>query len=159
MSMTNEIIDDLRKALQDRNINTAQRGLSQSIKPSRVEFSGDAVSISIMMEDYWKFVNYGVNGTEENHGAPNWGTAPSGEKTFHEAIVDWIPARGLSLPAEFKDFDSFAWAIQTNIKKFGKKGRPFFEDVVNDSLIQKMRIPIENVLGRAIEINITAPWQ
>lgn len=154
-----DVIEKLKASLVEHNVNTSSQGLSQSVKPTEVKIEGDSVEIGISMEFYWRYVNYGVNGTEVSHGAPDHGTAPAAEKSFHQSIVEWIPKRGLSLPEEFNSFESFSFAIMQNIKKHGKKARPFFDDVVNEQLTQTLREPIEALIGRAIQINIVAPWQ
>lgn len=154
-----ELTDRFRKAIVERGIG-ASDNLQQSIKPtSSVKIEGDVVSIGVEADMYWKFVNYGVNGTEVNHGAPSWGTQPPQEKTFHQAIKEWIPFAGLQLSEQFQTYDSLAWAIMASIKKKGKAPRPFFGDVVNDSLVKEMAIPISKLIGRAIEVRIVAPWQ
>lgn len=159
VDISNEIVTELKQALVDRNINTASQGLSQSLGVTEINFDGNLLSVGISAEFYWKYVNYGVNGTETHRGAPDWGPAPAGELSFSESIRRWIPQRGLQLPQEFSSFESFTYAIMTNIRKHGKAARPFFEDVVNESLVAKIRQPIEAVIGRAVEISITAPWQ
>lgn len=157
--MIQDVIEQLQQAMKNRNINTSSASLSQSIAPTEVKFNGDSVEIGLTMEHYWKYVNYGVNGSEVSRNAPAWGSAPSAGKSFRDSIKEWIPKRGLSLPESFKSYDQFAFAIMTNIIKRGKEGRPFFEDVVNDNLIQVMREPIESIVGRSIEIAIVSPFK
>jgi len=157
--LLNDIIEKLRQSLIDRNINTSRRELSQSMKPTQVEYNGNQVSIALEMAYYWKFINFGVNGTEVNHGAPSYGSLPPAEKSFKESILEWIPARSVQLPPQFKSYDSFAFAIMTNVKKRGQAPRPFFEDVINDQTAEYLREPIERLLGKSIEIAIAAPWQ
>jgi hypothetical protein len=157
--LTTDVVEQLKEALVARDVNTTSLGLSQSIQPSKVNVEGSEVNVQISMEYYWKFVNYGVNGTERSHGAPAWGPQPQGAKSFKQAILEWIPKRGVSLPSQFSTYDQFAYAIMTNVRKYGKEPRPFFEDVVNPALTQALRGPIETLLGRAIELRIVAPWQ
>jgi hypothetical protein len=159
VTLTQSVVEELKSSMEKRKINTTSRGLSQSVKPTNVNVNGSSVSVGISMAFYWKFVNYGVNGTEINRGAPNWGSSPSSGKTFLDSIKEWIPQRGLSLPSQFDDFEEFAFAIMANVKKHGKEGRPFFEDVINKSLVAKLEAPISKVLGRAIQVTIIAPWQ
>lgn len=153
-----DVIDQLSERIDHYAI-SASENLKQSLTPTNVESKGGTVSISIDAAFYWKFVNYGVNGTEVNHGAPAWGKQPAQEKSFHKAILDWIPTTGTTLPEQFTSYDSWAWAIQESIKKHGKAKRPFFTDVVNEALIEQIREPISNLLGRAITVNIIEPWQ
>lgn len=157
--LTQDIIEKLQKALIDRDINTSRRELSQSIAPTNVSYEGNTVSVGLEMEFYWKFINFGVNGTEVNHGAPAYGSLPPAEKSFKDSILEWIPARSVQLPPQFADFDSFAFAIMTNVRKRGKAPRPFFDDVINDQTAEFLRGPIEELLGKSIEIAIASPWQ
>lgn len=159
LSQVQMIVERLKDAMKNRDINTASLGLSQSVAASEVSVTPSGVSVQIEMDFYWKFVNYGVNGTEINRGAPNWGTQPPGPQTFFEAIRDWIPKRGLMLPPSFRSYDSFTFAIMENVRKKGKEARPFFADVVNDALVSELQGPIEDIIGRSIIISIVEPWQ
>jgi len=159
LGITNDIIVQLQDKLKEYNVNTSSMGLSQSLAPTEVNIGNGSVSVGISAEFYWQYVNYGVNGTETSHGAPDHGAPPPGELSFQESILRWIPQRGLQLPEQFADFESFSWAIMSNIKKNGKAPRPFFTDVVNESLINKIQEPIEKVIGRALKIRIIEPWQ
>jgi hypothetical protein len=154
-----DICDQLRANLVKYNANTKSLGLSQSIQPTKVEHVGSEVNIGIEAEDYWKFINYGVNGEEVNHGAPNWGRQRSSGVSFHQAILNWIPKRGLIKPDKFDTYDQYAWAIQSNIKKYGKAPKPFYSDVINKKIVSYLKKPIEELLGQAIKINIVASWQ
>lgn len=157
--LTEEVCKRLRDGLKKHDVNTSSLGLSQSIQPTKVNHNGKTVEIGITAEHYWKFINYGVNGTERSWGAPSWGSQGSQPKSFHQSILEWIPQRGVSLPSQFSSYDSFAWAIQTNIKKYGKEPKPFFTEVINEALADYMRPQIEALIGEAITINIVSPWQ
>jgi hypothetical protein len=137
----------------------ASGNLVQNIRPtSKATLEGEVLSVSITAPFYWKFVNYGVNGTEVNRGAPNWGQQQN-DRSFHSSIMDWTRNRGISLPEQFDSYDQFAWAIMGSIKKKGIEKRPFFTDVVNESLYDALSEPISTLIGKAIKINIIEPWQ
>jgi hypothetical protein len=158
VKLNQAIIDDLQQSIQARDIN-ASRNLSQGITPSDVIINGNEVEVNISMDFYWKYINYGVNGTEQNNNAPSWGSAPTQTLSFHDSILAWKSDRGITLPEGFADYDAFAWAIQTNIKKYGKKARPFYEDVINEKLVKILEEPIKKLLGESIKLTIVAPWQ
>ena len=159
VSLLEDLTEQLQQALVDRDINTSSLGLSQSIKPTAAIIQGNTVQVGLEMDFYWKFVNYGVNGTEVNHGAPAWGSVPSEGLSFLESVKQWIPQRNVMLPPEFKDYDQFAYAIMTNIRKKGKEARPFFEDVINSSTVEFLREPIQALFGKSLTIAIASPWQ
>jgi hypothetical protein len=156
--MAQDVTDQLVESIDKYDIN-ASSNLRQSIQPTKVQQEGNTVFVPINADFYWKFVNYGVNGTERNNGAPTHGAQPQSGQSFHQAILNWIPTTGSTLPEQFSTYDQWAWAIQTNIKKYGKEARPFFTDVVNEALTDYLREPISRLLGRSIEIAIVEPWQ
>ena len=158
VKLNQAIIDDLQQSIQARDVN-ASRNLSQGITPSDVIINGNEVEVNISMDFYWKYINYGVNGTEVNHNAPSWGSAPTQTLSFHDSILAWKSDRGITLPSNFEDYDSFAWAIQNSIIRKGKKPRPFYDDVINEKLVKILEAPIKKLLGESIKLTIVAPWQ
>jgi hypothetical protein len=158
MGFMTGLIDQLKAKLVEYDSNTTRLSLSQSIAPT-IDTESATLDIGIEMNDYWKYVNFGVNGTEINRGAPTWGTAPTSDRSFKQSILDWIPARGLQLPPHISTYESFAYAIMTNIRKKGKEAKPFVDDVLNQNLEAQLQPIIEEILGQAIEIKITAKWQ
>ncbi len=157
-ALAQDVTDQLTTSLDKYEI-SASNNLKQSITPQPVVIDKNGVTVAISADFYWKFVNYGVNGSEVNHGAPAWGTQPPQDKSFHQSILDWIPFRSIALPEQFSSFDDFAWAIMANKKKNGEAPRPFFTDVVNQKLISYLQEPIERVIGEAIKVRILEPWQ
>ena len=144
----------------DRLDIAASRRLRQSIIPDKqVTKEGNVVTIGLSADFYWKFVNYGVNGTEVQHGAPSWGKQPPGEVSFHKSIMDWTLDRGITMPAQFDTYDSFAWAVMANVRKKGKQARPFFTNVVNETLTTKIQKELSEFFKEAITVNIVEPWQ
>lgn len=158
-ALVQDVTNDLVESLDSYDI-SASSNLRQSIVPEKnVTKEGSVVSIGIKADFYWKFVNYGVNGTEVNHGAPSWGKQPPGEVSFHSSIMDWTRNRGIVMPEQFGNYEAFAFAIMANIKKKGKQARPFFTDVVNDTLILKLEKPISDFFKEAITVKIVEQWQ
>jgi len=154
-----DVADQLVLEIDALNI-AASRRLRQSIIPDKqVTKDGNVVTIGLSADFYWKFVNYGVNGTEVQHGAPNWGKQPPGEVSFHKSIMDWTMDRGITMPAQFDTYDSFAWAVMANVRKKGKQARPFFTNVVNETLTTKIQKELSEFFKEAITVNIVEPWQ
>jgi hypothetical protein len=156
------VVDDLRLSLNNYGASTPSGNLEQSIVPTSVKLEGSELSVSIQAPFYWKFVNFGVNGTLINRGAPNWGKQEgedSSWQAFEKEISDWIVNRGITKPAQFDTYKSFNYVIRKNKREKGQIARPFFSDVVNEALIQELQIPITKLMKRAITIKIIEPWQ
>ena len=135
-----ELIEKIKDEMNAMDIN-ASRNLTQSLIVDHAEaFANGDVSADIMMDAYWKYVNYGVNGSKVNNGAPDYPPAPRGAMTFKDSILEWIPQRGFTMPPSFSSYESFAYAIMTNIKKYGQEPRPFIDramENVNTKQLQK----------------------
>jgi len=132
--------------------------------PTPPRIGANGVEVSISAEFYWKYVNYGVNGTERNVGATrpntvNWKKVSSPDLSFKDSISQWIRHKGITLPEGFTSYDSLSYVMMRNIKEQGKEPRPFFTDVVNSKLKDVLKKPIEKLIGRSIEVAIVEPWQ
>lgn len=147
-----DVIDQLRQSIDKYDI-SASGNLKQSLRPTKVTVNGSEVNVGIEADYYAKFINYGVNGTKVNHGAPNWGSIPQ-DKSFEAAIDEWITHRGITLPSAFSSYESFNPVIRRSIIENGKKPRPFINDVLTPELTKKLQQPIEKLLGRAITLII-----
>lgn len=153
------VIDELVKSMAKYDV-SASGFLQQSMKPTNVIIEGGAITAGIQVDEkayYWKFINGGVNGTELNHGAPDWSGYVAPQTDYKQSVLKWIGDRGITTDG---DYDDLAFAIMKNIKKYGKKPRPFFDDVIKDpKLIELLKRPIEKLIGRAIAVKIAEPWQ
>ena len=164
-----QLLQDLMQDVTDQLIEKmhqykleASGNLMQSIRPSdKAYLEGDTLFVYTEADFYWKFVNYGVNGTEVKRGYPEWGTAPK-ENTYYNSISSWVRNKGLTLADfgdAFPDYTSLTYGLMNSIKKKGIEKRPFFTDVVNEKLYDALAEPISTLIGRAITINIVEPWQ
>lgn len=91
--------------------------LAGTMKPL-IEIGEEEFKISIYLQDYWFYV--------ENNRKP-------GKRPPIPAIKEWIEVKGLGTGDDKKD-TSWAWAIATNIGKYGAKTlpKPFFESTKED---------------------------
>ena len=129
--LNDELVAKIKEEMNTLDVN-ASRNLTQSINVSQAQLLANSdVVAEVLMSHYWKYINYGVNGTEINRGAPTHGKGVKTDLTFHEAILEWIPSRGYTIPAGFKNYDSWAYAIMTNIRKFGKEKKPFINNAID----------------------------
>jgi len=118
----------------------ASRELYQSIQPLPIVSENGVISASIEMEDYWKYVDQGVNGEKVNRGAPNWSSmqdySPGTFEEFDKSIKEWIAFKGLGVPLE--DMDSVAFAIMKSIRENGMEASYFVTDVVTDESLNDL---------------------
>jgi hypothetical protein len=158
------VLDEIVKNAFKYNIN-ASGTLMQSFQVSEAFMENGGVTVQLSLPEdkaYWKYVNYGVNGTKRNTGAPSWGLPPIGTKSFSQSIDDWMFHRGIQpdgRPNGAKTVEELNYLIRKHIVEQGKEPRPFVSDVLNENIVTLFREPIERLLGRAIEINIVTPWQ
>jgi hypothetical protein len=153
----NSIVKKLRESMTKYKVE-ASGHLQQSTNPTDIIIEGNKVSIAIESDFYWKFVNYGVNGTLIDRGAPNWGSQPQAQ-SFDSMIQAWIRNKGITTTDKIPTYEGLSFVIRKSIREKGKAPRPFFTDVVNKALQQQLREPIEHLLKRTIELRIIEPWQ
>lgn len=160
-----EVVDALIQSLSSYDA-VASANLMQSMIPSQQAYlDGDILTVNITAPNYWKFVNYGVNGRGGGNstpvtGAPAWGTQPPTDMSFHASIMNWMRDRGIQNdPARSPTMEAAAWAIMSKIRRDGLKPRPFYSDVVNDDLISYLSDAISTLIGRAITVNIIEPFK
>lgn len=139
----------------DRGGNVASGDLSSSIRAEEVIIDGSSLTIPILLNDYWKFIDQGVKGTEGGKGKFQFKTKyPS--KKMALSILLWMRRRGIRarefgkyrvektrteqkderIARKLKKTDSakaMAYAISTNIKKKGIKPTKFMTNAVRDT--------------------------
>lgn len=175
-----KFIDALQKSLED-NDRLVAGVLWQSIKASTSVY-GQKIELSISMEDYWKFVNAGVDGTESKHGS-KYKFKNDGKPANIKGILKFIANRGIT-PAmsisrqrtlekvkgkgklsnkirkglkqknKADALKSLAFAIGKNVKKKGIKPTFFASEVMEGNLIKQFRKELSESVGREIKIEI-----
>jgi hypothetical protein len=113
-------------------------------------------SIETEAENHWKYINYGVNGTMVNRGAPTHGRAPKGNLSFYEAIKKWMYDKGINPPQGYT-VEQYAAMVKTSIRKKGIEGNHFFDKVLNEKRVDEIRERISNLAGAAIKTMIIKP--
>ena len=95
-----KLIEAIRQRMAEENIN-ASGNLSDSLE-CRVSDSG----LQILADDYFQYAENG---------------RPAGKIPYDFATIleRWVEAKGVNVPAKFKDAHQFGWAIAMNIKKYG----------------------------------------
>jgi hypothetical protein len=159
---------DLIKSLEDVD-RVSTGALSQSIRVD-IDEEGGKMSFTMYMDDYWKFVDQGVNGTKNRQGSD---FSFKKKNISEDATLDFIKHRGIGLGdlathytnsknirvrrktvlAADKARKSLAWLIGRSISQKGIKPTHFFTDVVNDELKKELTKDISFALGRDILIS------
>lgn len=120
------------------------------------EQSEGQILIKFLADDYWDFVNSGVNGTKQSSGAitnqfgdtyqfrtsnpsPSMveafgGGANYGKNGEQGNMQNWMASKGLI--AENGNYNSLAFAIAKSVKQKGIKPTPFIDNALSENKIQ-----------------------
>ena len=151
IDLTNELIADLRKELEKSR---ATGNLEQSILPTNIQPN----SIEVTADYYWKYINYGVNGINVNHGAPTHGKSKTKtELTFYEAILKWIKDKGIKPKDADMELEELAGRIKNAVRMNGIKPTHFFDNVVNEERIAEISKPVSALIKESIITIIKKP--
>ena len=145
LTVGNQVTADLREYIQQNANNTG--ALAQSV----VYFPTGVLSFEIQADDYYKFVDQGVNGIAQNQGSAFSFKTPFVSYNMAKAIQEW---KGLDM--------SHAFAIATNIKQRGLKPKHITDSVITDELLEKISKDLAEVTGLTFEIKFektTQKWQ
>lgn len=141
-NIINEFTDTLKSVISSNGSN-ASGTLSKSIK-GIVKMNGKYLTVSISLEDYWKYIEYGTN--------PHF---PPVDK-----IREWIrvkpvlprPLPSGKLPTE----NQLAFLIGRKISKFGTKPKPFLNNTKEEfDLVGKVYNATLELITKQLEQEIT----
>jgi len=151
-----EMIDGMKDELaaDDRN---ATGSLSSSLRFEINNVDG-GVSVEFLANDYWDFINSGVNGVQNQFGSPysfrSLNPSPQllSSLTGTGSLRGWMAAKGITtlsytdkdgnqihknLTTE-NDFKSAAWVFAKAIKRNGIKPSGFVDNVFNEERLDKL---------------------
>lgn len=147
---TEYFIKEAQKNIDDYD--AVATGNMRNILPNEIKIGDDYFSITVKIEDYFKYVEGGSKGLISS--------PPNAVYPAHfppvQAIKEWIEVKGLSTGNERDDL-SFAYAISTNIEKRGLEPKPFFKDTKESTykaFEEKIVQAIKDDVAQAIEDNI-----
>lgn len=134
----------------------ASNNLLSSFIATNIKVSDKGVDADVIADDYWKFINYGVNGRRFSS-APNWKALGVQSKPFNElvsSVSKWIPFRGLQ-PKEGQTYDELATSLAFAILKNGKVAKPFVTEAVKETKVLKdLTEGIGKMIGKSVAVNI-----
>lgn len=155
MGLLQEVTDRIGNSIDKWDVKASNR-LKQSVTPVSDSKPG-VISVAVQANFYWKYVNYGVNGTKRNWGAPTWGPAPSGTRSFKDSISDWIKDKGIrARPGQ--TYEQMTYLIMRGIREKGIEPRPFMTEVINKELTSFLERSIAEVYAASIVIEIKEAW-
>jgi hypothetical protein len=145
------LIKTATKNLQKKG-HTATGETASSMRIVNLDIRTIKMSLDIEILDTYKFLDQGVKGTESGAGKYSFKTSHPNKK-MATAILKWARKRSLSGKTKYKpkgvneakdvkmnkmvtgsdNLKGMAYAISTNIKKFGIEKTLFFSDAVKDT--------------------------
>ncbi len=146
-------LDDYIENVRDEMLRMkvfATRNLMQSFVPGIERVKGKYV-LRLEMDYYWKYLHYGVNGTQRKTTAFYWrrlGLVPASAtwQEFIERLKTWKKFKGIP-----KDVSPYAIARQ--IRKKGIEGRPFLDKPTAkfiDAVGLRLRRTVEQIIREQI---------
>jgi hypothetical protein len=130
-----------------------EQSIGQGPEPL-VQVEGNDVKITITANEYWKFVNDGVNGVLSNVGSPHSFRTLFPNRKMAESLQRGMSMKGLSLPQGFKDYESYSYASAVKLKKEGIKPNHFVDNVLTPEFLQFITKELSNELGKIVSLAI-----
>ena len=125
--------------------------LGTSIRPSDLITNQEEVIVNILAEDYWDFINSGVNGVQNNFGAPysfkNLGVGQGMKQAFKE----FIQVRGIQPRDPEMSYDSLAYVLAKSVKKKGIKATPYMDEAFSPEAISDLAKQLGKTVKRIFE--------
>jgi hypothetical protein len=164
----NLVIEELQKNLDQDNKNA-----SSVLRQSIVMSVGDS-EVSISMEDYWKFVDKGVQGNGKGKSGKRLKGIGSPYKYTNKmppvsALKKYIMNKGISIKG-YSDkkrslrknirskpnnpIDNAAFLMARSIQQYGVDGSQFYSDVVNAKAFKQLARQAEKTLGKQVIFEI-----
>ena len=145
-----ERIDVAQAELESSNRN-ASGSLSASIRPKNLVTNGEEVLIEVIAEDYWDFINQGVNGTVNKFGSPySFKNLVVGMK-MHQAFKEFIQLRGIPPREPEMDYDQLAYILAKATKKKGIRKTPFMDEGFSPEAIKDLAERLGKTVKRIFE--------
>jgi hypothetical protein len=161
------LVNDLRKSLKDKQRDRALiSNLDRSINPS-TKFASGSLFFTLEMNDYWDAVNSGRGPTVN-----------SGDGSVRKNLIRWIKTRKLKVEISKRKetkakslnskkvkkaykqqtreqaIEQMAYAIAKKIHKDGYEGNHFYDEVIKDGRIDKLKSDISKLINTEIIIDI-----
>jgi len=151
----NKLQDSLRKSLQSKVTTVTPKSLEQSIVFD-VTFLGSQYSFELTMNDYWKFIDKGVQGAG--------GTMADGRQWIKKNNDSEFRFRKLRPPLD--DIESWSrsntinpFVAQRSVFRRGIEKTNFYSDIVDDKLIADLNKDLAKAGGREVAITLKKSFE
>ena len=118
-----------------------------------VTVDGNNVKIEITANEYWKFVNDGVNGVLTNRGSEYSFRTLFPSRAMVDSLQRGARFKGLSLPQGFKDYESYSYASAIKLKKEGIKHHHFVDNVLTPEFLEFIQKELTEELGKIVTLS------
>ena len=148
----NETIELLQKSLDEKASTGTSQALRQSIVPQAIEHTESGMTVEIVMEDYYKFIDEGVQGVggEKKGGGIFEQVAPN--SPFSYKIGNKPSVKHFELWAQVKGLSPFA--VRESVFRKGITPNHFYSDVITPKWIDTLRERLEVAGAGTVEIII-----
>lgn len=133
-------------------MNSDDVSASGTLAQSVIAVPINGLVFEIQADEYYKFVDQGVNGTKRKYGSEFSFKHETASRSHAQQIKQWIPQRGLTKPSSIPTYDSFAYAIATSIKRKGIKPKNITENVITKKALQKIQDDLVEVSGVLVNL-------
>lgn len=149
----NETIELLQKSLDERASTGTSLALRQSIVPQAIQTTENGLVLEIVMEDYYKFIDQGVQGVggeNKSTGGVFQNVAPSSPFSYKDNVKpsvehfrQWSQVKGLN-----------PFAVRESVFRKGITPNYFYTDVMTDERINVLVERLEVAGAGTVEILI-----
>ena len=110
--------------------------------------------MAIKANDYWKFMDLGVKGTQKSNRAPNSPFRFKGNPIPIRPLQEWIAFKGIPLQGRDKQAAnrSFAINIARKISREGLRATNFMSNAATKEMVDVLTENIAEVLGKSISV-------
>lgn len=153
----NETIKKLQESLDSKASSGTSQMLRQSIEPQTIQTTDNGLSVEIVMEDYYKFIDVGVKGIGRS------GLPDTNESVFNQKAPDspWSFKAGRENKPSASHFKEWAngkginpFVLSESIWRRGIKANHFYSDVINESWISELVTRLEVAGAGTVEVLI-----
>lgn len=148
-----QIVSQLKQSLRDAGVDQNSL-LSQSIGGGDVplvETTDKGTTITVSANDYWKYINDGVNGVNRNVGGAYSFKTLKPSIQMAKSIEGWAGRRSIGNSSNIK---SISYAIATKVKRDGISPTHFVDKVITDEFINEISDRLSEEFGKKLILNL-----